>query len=60
MDDHFKYSDIDKSEWLEDISMEIAHRLLLRFVQRSVLVKEKVGSLKRDLPDRVSIDPVLF
>ena len=34
--------------------MEIVHQLHLRFVSRMVLVKEKVGSLKRDLTPKLN------
>ena len=45
VDDLFKSLDIDKSEWLEDIKHGDSSSASF---SRSVLVKEKVGNLKRD------------
>ena len=48
VDDLFKSVDIDKGEWLEDIERgDSSSALFLACVE--VLVKEKVGGLKRDL-----------
>ena len=48
VDDLFKSLDIDKSEWLEDIKHgDSSSASFMAYV--SVLVKEKVGNLKRDL-----------
>ena len=48
MDDLFKYLDIDKNEWLEDIERgESSSASSLDCIY--ILVKEKVGCLKRDL-----------
>ena len=55
MDDLFKSLGIDKIEWLEDIKHgDSSSSSFMAFVERSVLVKEKVGSLKRDLTPKLS------
>ena len=57
MDDLFKSLDIDKSEWLEDIKhgdSSSASFMACVEVCMSVLVKEKVGNLKRDLTPKLN------
>ena len=56
MDDLFKSLDIDKSEWLEDIKHgDSSSASFMACVERSVLVKEKVGNLKRDLTPKLNM-----
>ena len=55
VDDLFKSLDIDKSEWLEDIKHgDSSSASFMTSVERSVLVKEKVGNSKRDLTPKLN------
>ena len=54
VDDLFKSLDIDRVNGWRILSMEIVHQLHLWLVKRSVLVKGKVGNLKRDLPPKLN------
>ena len=54
MDDLFKSLDIDKSGWLEDIKHGDSSSTSFTASVESVLVKEKVGNLKRDLTPKLN------
>ena len=54
VDDLFESLDIDKSEWLEDIKHGDSSSASFMASVEGVLVKEKVGNLKRDLTPKLN------